>query len=425
MKSLPKLTESSRNVLILMTGTTLAQAVPIAVSPILTRLYSPQEFGVLALFLSVTTILAVVANGRYELAIMAPDDEADAMNIAAASVGIALGLSALTLILILMFNEQIAVALGSRDIAPWLYVAPLAMLLSGIYNVLNYLNTRLKQFGEVARANVAKSATVAVLQTSLGAFGAGASGLIVGQVAGIAAGSGRLATASLRSRDVREKVCWRRMRENLALYSHFPRYSLPAALSNSLSTSVVSVLMARFYSVPILGQYALVNRIMALPLTLIGNAMGQVFFQEASEERRQSGTAIHAFRRTLGKLTLISVPSFAIAFFIVEDLFVFAFGEPWRAAGQFAQILVPVFAIRFLVSPLSLVNQVMNRNRTGMYLNFALLLGSVATVSMSGLAGLPVHAMLIAFSAVMSSLYLLFLVVIYMQAGAPAAPAGE
>lgn len=107
------------------------------------------------------------------------------------------------------------------------------------------------------------------------------------------------------------------------------------------------------YSTATLGFYSLVNRILGMPATLIGQAFGQVFFQKASEERNKTGNAYIAYTSTLKKLLIIATPIYFILYFVVEDLIAFVFSEEWRITGVYAKILMPLFFIRFVTVPLS------------------------------------------------------------------------
>ncbi|MBF4218060.1 lipopolysaccharide biosynthesis protein, partial [Vibrio anguillarum] len=121
----------SKNVLTLMTGTGIAQAIPIAIIPILTRMFSPEDFGLLALYAACVSILGVVATGRYEIAIMLPKDDEDARLLLQLSMLVALFFSLLISIPISIWNAQIARFLGNEDIAVWLYLVPVSVLFTG------------------------------------------------------------------------------------------------------------------------------------------------------------------------------------------------------------------------------------------------------------------------------------------------------
>ena len=174
--------EFNRNVLTLMAGTTIAQAIPVAIAPILTRIYSPEDFGVYALFLSLITIFGVIINGRYELAIVLPKKDEDAINILAISFILNLTISLFLLILVILFYEYFLKFPGIKNIGIWLYFIPLVVFLIGFWKMLNYFNIRKKQFKDIAKATIIKSIVLAVVQLSIGFIKSGVTGLISGQI---------------------------------------------------------------------------------------------------------------------------------------------------------------------------------------------------------------------------------------------------
>ncbi len=412
-KLLPK-SEFSRNVLTLMTGTSVAQAIPVAISPILTRLYSPDQFGVFALFVAIATVLGAIANGRYELAVMLPDDDEDALSLAALGLLISAGLSFLLLLLVVFFGRQTAMFLGNAEIRPWLYLMPVSVFFSGLYNVLNYYNSRIKRYPDIAKANVYKALILATVQLCAGFVKPGAGGLIVGQLLSGIGANIRLARNTLKGEGgVQGAISFARMKRNARKYSDFPKFSLPAVFANTLSSNIANVLISRFYSTHALGQYALVQRVMAMPAALLGNAIGQVFFQRASDERRRTGSAKQVFLNTFRKLLIISIPIYLVMYFVVEDAFAFIFGEPWREAGNLARILTPLFAVRFVVSPLSLMTQVSLKNRLGLLGNLTLLALTSIVIWFGGSASLPLREVLTVMVVTLCAFYIVFLFAIY------------
>ncbi len=173
--------EFGRNVLTLMTGTTIAQAIPIAITPILTRLYTPEEFGVLALFVSITILLGTVISGRYDLAIMMPERDEEAIGIAALGLIIATIISILLIFPVVIYNNGISSLLKNKEIGYWLYFVPLVVWMIGLFNILSYLNTRKKLYSDIAKAQIYKAVAMSSLQLTIGFVKSGAVGLISGQ----------------------------------------------------------------------------------------------------------------------------------------------------------------------------------------------------------------------------------------------------
>lgn len=408
IKRLKPKSEYSRNVLTLMTGTTIAQAIPIAITPILTRLYTPEDFGILALFVAVTAILGSIANGRYELAIMLPEKDEDAINVAALGLLIALCFSIVLLIPTIFLNEQITNLLGNQEIGFWLYFVPFVVLMTGLFNVLNYLNTRKKLYKDIAKANVYKATAMASVQLGVGFIKTGVTGLITGQILSQVVANYRLAKNTQQNYDL-SQVKKTEIKRLAKRYIDFPKFSMWAVLLNTSSTHVVNILISVIYGVASLGFYSLAQRILGMPSALIGSSIGQVFFQQASIEKQKKGNCQRIFLSTLKNLVLISLLMFVPLFFVVEDLFAIAFGEEWRVAGSYAQVLMVFFAIRFVSSSLSIIVSVFEMNSYSLIINLIIMLSSVLVLYFST----SFEIFLYYFSASMSVLYLIFIFVYY------------
>ena len=353
--------EFNRNILTLMTGSTIANAIPVAISPILTRIYSPEDFGLLALFLAVTTIFGTIVNGRYELAIMLPKKDEDAINIVALGFVIMSLITLILFVIVIIFNEKIVHLLSNKDIGTWLYIVPLSIFLIGLFNLLNYFNNRKKHYKDIAKANIIKSITMVTFQIVVGYLREGAAGLISGQIASQMTANMKLLTNIIKNKLLLSKISKKKILQVAKRYKEFPKFSIAGALANKATGNLTNILISIFYNVSTLGFYSLVQRVLGVPSVLIGNSIGQVFFEEASKEKQLTGKAVKVFKSTVKKLFIIGAPSFGILFFIVEDLFAFVFGEEWRVAGGYARIMIPVFFIGFIVSTVSIVDSIFEK----------------------------------------------------------------
>ena len=353
--------EFNRNILTLMTGSTIANAIPVAISPILTRIYSPEDFGLLALFLAVTTIFGTIVNGRYELAIMLPKKDEDAINIVALGFIIMSLITLILFVIVIIFNEKIVHLLNNKDIGTWLYIVPLSIFFIGLFNLLNYFNNRKKYYKDIARANIIKSITMVAFQIVVGYLREGAAGLISGQIASQMTANIKLLTNIIKNKLLLSKISKKKILQVAKRYKEFPKFSIAGALANKATGNLTNILISIFYNVSTLGFYSLVQRVLGVPSVLIGNSIGQVFFEEASKEKQLTGKAVKVFKSTVKKLFIIGAPSFGILFFIVEDLFAFVFGEEWRVAGGYARIMIPVFFIGFIVSTVSIVDSIFEK----------------------------------------------------------------
>ena len=409
--------EFSRNVLTLMTGTTIAQAIPIAISPILTRIYTPEDFGLFALFLAITNIIGSVANGRYELAIMLPEKEEDAINTAALGFIISSILSLLILILVILFNNFFVNLIGNEEIGFWLYFVPITVFLLGLWNVLSYYNNRKKNYKDLRNAHIIRSIVLASTHLIIGFVKSGVTGLISGEIFSKLSANSRLLKNILTDKLLISKITKRKMINMAKRYKNFPMISLPSSFTTELYANLFSVLLSSLYNVALLGHYYMAQRVLGLPSALLGVSIGQVFFQSAVKEKEKTGQARVIFKSTVKKLFLIALPFFVTSFFIVEDLFAFVFGENWRIAGTYSQILIPIFFVRLLSTPVSMINTVFERQIYGLYISIILFISNVGIILGSYYFGLGPEKMFTILSIVLFIEYSLFLLHYYLLSG--------
>lgn len=360
IKKLKPKPEFSRNVLTLMTGTTIAQAIPIMISPILTRIYTPEDFGIFALYMSIASLFATVSTGRYSLAIMLPKKDEDAINIVVLSIFIACFISIILLIIVFLFNKEIANLLGHAEISSWLYLIPFTVFLSGIYQSFTYWSNRNKQYKRLATNRIIQSGVTGSANLGMGFSGFGASGLIVGGVFGQA-----IATSVL------GKILWRednklikyanRLKILAMIKKHkkLPLLNLPNALIDSFRLSGINILIAKFFTTATLGQFSLAWRMVQAPMSLIGGSFSQVFFQKvASVDKVDLNRIVKKF---IIKVSLIASPMFLVIYIFSVDIFRVVFGENWELAGEAASIMTPWLFLNFLSSPLSTIFIVLNK----------------------------------------------------------------
>lgn len=409
--------EFSRNVLTLMTGTTIAQAIPIVISPILTRIYTPEDFGVFALFLAITTIIGSVANGRYELAIMLPEKDEDAINISALGFIISSILSLGLLVLIVLFNNYFVSLIGNDEIGFWLYFVPITVFLLGLWNVLNYFNNRKKNYKDLRNATIIKSIVLASVTLIVGFFKSGVTGLISGEILSKISANTRLLKNLLKDNLLISKITINKMMIMAKSYKNFPMISLPSSFFTALHPNLFSVLLSSFYNVALLGHYYMAQRVLGLPSTLMGVSIGQVFFQAAVKEKEKTGQARIIFKSTVKKLFIIALPFFVILFFVVEDIFAFVFGESWRIAGTYSQILIPLFFIKLLSSPVSMINTVFERQIYGLFISIILLVSNIGVIFGSYYFELGPEKMFTILSTVLFIEYSIFLLHYYLLSG--------
>lgn len=396
----------ARNALTLMTGTIIAQSVPILASPLLTRIYSPDAFGLFGTFLAISSILSVMVTGRYELAILLPRKRTDAMTVMALSIVLSVVVSIALLFVFVALHRKIGGMLRIQSGAEWLIAVPLAAMLTGVYQSLNYWNNREKQYKRMASNRVIQSSTAALTQLILGVRSI-AGGLITGQMLGIFISNWVLGRAIWKSyQDNRRSVSWVRLLALAKKYSAFPKYLIAAHGCNLASSQLPTVLIGAIFNSATAGFYVLTQRVISMPITVVAGAVGDVFRQEASELYARDKQCLRSYLSALKKLIYLSSIPFLAFFFIAPYCFEAIFGKNWRAAGEYAQLLTPMFFLRFVTSPLSVMFVIAQRQRLDLLWQVCLLI-LVLSVFFLASAANSIGLALTGLSSVYSFMYII------------------
>jgi len=408
LKKFKPKSEFTRNVLTLMTGTTIAQAIPIAISPILTRIYTPEDFGIFSLYMSVVSIVSVIATGRYELAIMLPKKNTDAANIVALSILISFIISFITLLVVFIFNRTITDLLGNEAISNWLYFIPVTVLFTGIYQSFNYWANRKKEYKRLALSRVLQSFTSSGSNLGMGFDGFGFSGLILGNLFGQFISTVYLVRrVLLDDRKYMNVISKNIMVLLLKKYIKFPKFDLSASLLNVSAQQVSNILFNTMFNSTIAGYYYLTQRMLGLPVSIVAASILDVFKEKASKDFLSNGNAKEIYIKTFKQLFFLSlIPSILLYIFAI-DIFTLVFGSAWAISGEYARILIPMLFLRFISSPLSFMLYIGEKQELNLFGNLLFFMGTLLSFYFASTA-LDV-VLYLSFSY--SFIYLLYLII--------------
>lgn len=343
----------NKNAFVVAIGTLIAQIIAISVSPILTRIYSPENFDIFGLYLGISTILGVVISGRYEMAILLPKKNSDAMNVAGLSFIITSTFSFL-IFLILLLNKLFDLNFFNKiNLNGLIYLVPLSTLSMGFYRTLNFWNNRQKKYKTLSLGRVMQSLLVAIISLGLGLSAFKEQGLIMGALLGQAFSALFLIfLLVLKDKFLLKTITPKEMSSALRRYIKFPKFLIAGHLMNTSSSQLPLILFSTFFAGPVGGFFLLTQRVISLPISILSSSIGDVFRQEASLEYSANNNCVNIYISTLKKLIYISIIPFILFYFTAPALFVFVFGEEWIKSGEFAQILIPMFFLQFVTSPL-------------------------------------------------------------------------
>jgi O-antigen/teichoic acid export membrane protein len=337
----------AQGVLAIAGGTAIAQAINVLAAPVLTRLYTPEQMGQWGLFLSFIGVAAVTAALRYEVAIVGArtENDARALTRACIQVGAAMAFLAALALELLRRNNL----LGYGALSPWAIALAIPAVVGSSWTfTLRQYALRHQAFVLASRQMLIQGATRPLLQILF--TPAGTMGLMLAETFSRFQGIRRLWRGLPLQSDSRSNV------KVLAAYSTFPTTQLPSALLDSLALLAPVPVFTAVYGPSIAGAMTLAQRVMALPISLIGNAVADVFYARMAILKRENPhQAMVFFCRTLSTLCLIALPYAIGVWALAPTLVPIVFGQQWADAGPLFGLLAPWYAAMLVVSPLSRV----------------------------------------------------------------------
>lgn len=337
-----------------MGGTVGANLISLVLLPIITRLFAPEAFGELGMFVAITGILGVCVCFRYELAIVLPKRDAQAYNVWWLCILATLIFTALTSLVIFVIEDILAPYQETLSWIKYIWFIPVVMLIHGTYLSFNHWNTRRKNFGAVSLSKVGNQ-----LGNNASALGFGLAGYLGGKELIIASIIGRFISTLVQFsvlvnfvKTAFKKFRWRYIFYSLKRYKKFPIFGIWSILLGVAAWQLPVILLGFFFPVAVVGFYALGLKILQLPMNLLGNAIGQVFFQQANEfAHQQDKKVINMVLVIIEMLTLLSLVPLVLLACAGREIFGIAFGAEWQEAGLYVTILMPWIFLWFLSAP--------------------------------------------------------------------------
>lgn len=339
---------------ILISGTVISRALMFASLPIVTRLYTPNDFEILAVFMATISIIGVVVNLRFNMAITLPREDSVAINLLALSLLSATVIGIVLACSVLFSQGLLSAMLGQPDFFQYEWMIPAGVVLVGGYQALQYWASRKHQFLIIAKTRVYRAIGGVVAQLGFGAVVIGPLGLLAGHM--VYSGLGIVGLArNLLFNDKKSyfSVSMGAMRKAAVAYKRFPFYSVPEALANTAGVYVPVIIIAS-YAGSDGGYLALAMQVLVIPMALVGQSVSQVFMAEAPK-RHRDGTLKRFTWETgytmfkLGAAVLIPVG------IISPSVFPLLFGSNWEAAGSILLIMIPWHILQLTASPISTV----------------------------------------------------------------------
>lgn len=360
-----------RNTGKLLSANVIAQAIGLLVYPLLTRIYAPEDFGLFNLFVSIGGVAVLIATGNYQNAIVLPKREETARGLVHLSALITAA-TVLLLILSIPFAHPIAGLFKSPDLATYYWLLPFYVLLASIWNVLNYWYLRHQAYDRISGYQVSQSLFSAAYKTGFGYAGWLRGGLISAAVLSplcsliLSVFSARKYLKPLLQFDGNE------CRQAAAQYSNFPKFALPHSVLNYVASQLPVLLLTPLFSAREVGFWSMAILLSFAPISLITNAIHQVFFQRTTEHVNARLSIAPFYRRfTLASLAII-IPFFAGLWFVLPDLTQWLLGDEWSVSGRYIRWMLPWLLCMFLCASTGYLYDVFARQRSGLFFEIAM-----------------------------------------------------
>lgn len=408
MLKLKKLFQSSfaKSVAMITGGTTIAQLLNALFSPIITRLYSPEEYGVLSVYTSILGLIVIIASLRYELGIPIAEDDEKAVNVMALCFFVLIIFVIVVFLIFLFFGEPILTFLDASSLVNYRYLIPIGVFLAGAYKILLQWAYRNNDFKSIANTKLAQSITGNGVKVGLGFLHVGPLGLIIGQILKEGAGLGTLSRSFSNNIHLVKKINKNDILWGAKRYQNFLIFSVPASFLNSVGSQLPVFFITSLYGSEILGFYGLSISIVNIPMNLIGSSIADVLYGEAVSVGRSNPKRIKYLSKKLFKSLLIIglIPLLTLLFF-GPFLFSFVFGSQWYEAGVYARILAFLVFTRFIFTPINRIYDAFERQKEALILDvFRVVLVFVSFLTAKFL-GLSSYGAVILYSIVMSIVY--------------------
>ncbi|MBP6793481.1 MAG: oligosaccharide flippase family protein [Saprospiraceae bacterium] len=404
--------EYGKNILSVFTANTIAQFLPLISAPILTRIYTPADYGVLGVIMSITGLLGVFITLSYSNAIIISDSDPEVDHIIGLCLKLILLITVISMLILIFFRQAIARQYQVLDYSYWFYIIPVLLFLNGMNNMLASLVTRWKYFKALSINKVIMAVTGAVLSIGSGLIFRNTTGLLLSFFVSIGL-SNVLLLILLRKNKKLQPISFYlnfNTKNVVNKYRDFPQYVLPAEFINSFSNQIPIFMLSSASTSPqtAVGHYNMSNRILGLPIGLISTSIGDVFKQRAANDYNEAGDCRPIFVKTFKALLITSLFPFAILIFFGSDIFAIVFGEKWRGAGHYSQILGIMFFFRFIISPLTYVFYIARKQRLDFVLHLLFIVFGFVTLYVGIRKFNNIDLSLWMFSVSYSCLYLIY-----------------
>lgn len=397
------------NVATMFSGTIVSQTIYLLFYPILTRIYSPSNFGQFAIFMTFLSIFSILATGQYELAILLPKKKKNLKFLIYGIIIISIIISIL-ITFIFIFSWPLLQKTNLFNTHNLIYIIGISVFINSLYQTGFYVSLRNKYFKSIATINIFNVIFSILFQFILSKTPLKEIGLIIGYMLGTLVAVILLFIKNKNIFFIKNiKTFILNIKKQLARYKKFPIFNLPATLINISANQAPNLLLNNF-SQSIVGHFSLSQRVLGSPIALLSNSISDVFRERASSDYRKYGSCKNIFIKTLKSLFFISIIPFILIYIFSPKLVPIIFGSEWKMAGIYIQALTIMYFFKFTISPLTYVIIIAEKQNLNLILQTLLLILTIISIGYGMYQNNPLNAITL-YSVSYSMIYLLFLII--------------
>jgi len=360
----------------LVSSTLIANLIPIIISPVLARMYSPEAFGIFGLYISIVNIATVIFTGRYEMAIVLSKTRKEAVNLIYLALLIGLVLMFIGyLVVILICLISPTISSGSHI---WIWAIPISAYMVAVNRTLVNFSSSQRDYGSIALNKIIRASSVGSIKMLVFPL-LRSGGLIIGNLLGfVGTVSSYLFIVIRKKHLILHKIKPGSLFSTAITHKKFFQFDLISGLLNAVSLNIPIIILSLYYSKELVGHYSMAFTIINLPMMLIGTSIGQIYYERISKLKSQEEIS-QSTSKVLQQLILMG-SSVMLVLVFGDVLFSFVLGRIWIQAGEFAQYMAPWVYIVFIASPISNIYLKYGMQKRLMNFNIVLLISRVAVL---------------------------------------------
>ncbi len=356
-------------------------------------------------------VTSVFATAKYEMAVILPKEDKEAEDLLRLSALISLLVCSALFVLVLVFKDSIITFLEGQGTSSVLIIVPFVTGLAGMSQAEYYFVNRSGKYVVMAGARVIRSVIYSAIAILLGFLAFGGKGLIYADAVSYL---GQMLYLGFNIKIKYRDLSFESLKRVAKKYIDFPKYLIASGVLEKSASHAPVILLTHFFgALSYAGFFSFAQRLIQAPGDLVSRSIGEVFRQKANEDFLNSGQCTAIFKRTLRQLVLLGTIPFLAAFFLVEPAFSLIFGKTWATAGEYAQIMMPMFFLQFITSPLSTMFVIANKQKFDLALQIFLLGGVVGSFAAGHYFYASPKISVLMFSSVYAVKYLIELTLSY------------